>query len=354
MSQQRFYQFVSEIVPSWRRSQLKVLALCVQALVVRRCCTLSALARALPPTTGVQYRLKRLARFVDNRRLDLLVGWKALMQQAAHAQPEGWLPVLVDETGISDHITLLTAAVPWRGRALPVAAVGYRPAQVKHSIWTLRQGLIWCLYESLQEQRHRMVIVADRAFAASHCFRWLRRYRIHFVVRVPAKVYVQWSGLKALLSSLELHPGCHHWLPALRYGPQQARLNVLVVWRRDCAEPWLLATSLEDPTQVLALYRLRMRIEAFFKDSKTRFALESCRLRTGARISTFCFAVLLAFWWLATRLPLPPEWERQVRTRGKLSWLSLALELLDSRLLELLLLHLPDPPTLYQEVHQSG
>jgi len=248
MSQQRFYQFVSEIIPSWRRSQRKVLALCVQALVVRRCCTLSALARALPSTTAVPYRLKRLARFMDNPRLDLLMGWKALMQQAAQTQPEGWLPVLVDETGLRDQATVLTAAVPWRGRALPVAAVGYRPERVKRRIWALRQGLIWCLYESLHEQCHRMVMVADRAFAASHCFRWLRCYRIHFVVRVPAKVYVQWSGLKALLSSLELHPGCHHWLPALRYGPQQARLNVLVVWRRDCAEPWLLATSLDDPT----------------------------------------------------------------------------------------------------------
>jgi len=35
MSQQQLYQFVAGIVPSWRRSQLKVLALCVQALVVR-------------------------------------------------------------------------------------------------------------------------------------------------------------------------------------------------------------------------------------------------------------------------------------------------------------------------------
>jgi len=359
MSQQRlqqfeFDQFVSGIVSSWRKSQLKVLALCVQALVLRRCCTLSALARALPATTAVHYRLKRLARFMDNRRLDLLVGWKALAQRGAQLQPEGWLPVLVDETGLRDHATLLTAAIPWHGRALPVAAVAYSPASLKRSIWALRQGLIWCLHQGLGLQAPRMVVVADRAFAASHCFRWLGQQHIHFVVRVPAKVYVQWSGWKALLSSLDLRPGRRQWLPDLRYGPRHATLNLLVVWRRDCAQPWLLATSLEDPKEVLRLYRLRMRIEAFFKDSKGRFALESCRLRTGARISTFCFALLLAFWWLALCLPLPPDWEIQVRIRGKLSWLSLALERLDGLLTELLLDHLADTLTPPQELHQSG
>jgi hypothetical protein len=35
MSQQQFQQFVGAIVPSWRKSQQKVLALCVRALVIR-------------------------------------------------------------------------------------------------------------------------------------------------------------------------------------------------------------------------------------------------------------------------------------------------------------------------------
>ena len=53
MSQQRFQQFVTAVVPSWRKSQLKVLALCVRAIVLRRGSTLWALARALPATCRV-------------------------------------------------------------------------------------------------------------------------------------------------------------------------------------------------------------------------------------------------------------------------------------------------------------
>ncbi len=354
MSQQRFLQFVTDVIPSWRKSQRKVLALCVRAMVLRQRCTLSALARALPPTCRVIYRLKRLWRFMDNPRLDLIGGWKALARRAAQVQPEGWLPVLLDETGIRDRASVLSAAVPYRGRCLPIACVAFSPSLIKRSLWALREGLIWCLYAGLGEEGKRMVVVADRGFAASHFFHWLRQRRIHFVVRVPAKVYVQWPGFKALLSQLDLKPGCRLWLPQLQYGPKKAPLNILILWRRDCPEPCLLASSLDDPNQVRALYRLRMRIEAFFKDGKCHFALEACQLRTGARICAFCFALCLAFWWLALQVPLPANWEAQVRTRGKLSWLTLALEWLDALALERLLEPFPDPSPTLQTGAESG
>jgi hypothetical protein len=71
--------------------------------------------------------------------------------------------------------------------------------------------------------------------------------------------------------------------------------RILVVWRKDCTELWLLASSLDDPAEIQGLYRLRMRIEAFFKDGKEHFGLELYRLRTGARLCAFCFAWSLAF-----------------------------------------------------------
>jgi len=354
MSQHQFLSFVTSLVPSWRKSQRRVLALSVRALVIRRCCTLSALARALPATTQVRYRLKRLARFMDNPRLQLLVGWDALAQRAARLHPEGWLPMLLDETGIRDHATVLSAAVPYRGRALPVAGLAFSPTLIRHSLFKLREGLIWRLFQGLGEDGKRMVIIADRGFAASHFFRWLTHLKIHFVVRVPAKVYVHWPGFKALLSQLDLQPGRTHFWVGLRYGPKQAPLNLLAVWRRDCTEPWLLASSLKDPKEILRLYGLRMRIEAFFKDGKEQFALEACRLHTGARLCAFWFALSLAFWWLALEVPLPSNWESQVRIRGKLSWLTLALEWLHNLAWEPLLNDVPGSRIIPAEVVQSG
>jgi hypothetical protein len=291
---------------------------------------------------------------MDNPRLKLLAGWDALAQEAVRLQPEGWLPMLLDETGIRDHATLLSAAVPYRGRALPIACLAFSPSLIKRSLWALREGMIWRLYQALGDHRERMVVVADRGFAASHCFRWLNRAKVHFLVRVPAKVYVQWPGFKALLSQIELKPGCAHFWSGVRYGPKKAHLNLLVVWRRHCKEPWLLASSLDDPKEILRLYRLRMRIEAFFKDGKAHFHLEACRLHTGARLCAFCFALSLAFWWLALQAPLPDNWHAQVRTRGKLSWLTLAFEWLDALALQQLLHAFPDSLSITAELSQSG
>lgn len=356
MSYQQFFSFVSSIVPSWRKSQHKAFALVVRAMVLRPCGTLSGLARALPATTKLQYRLKRLERFVSNPRLDLLAGWAGLAQWASALRPTGWLPLLLDDTGLRDRATILTAAIPYQRRALPVAAVAFSPALIRRSLWTLREGLIWAVAKKLEAHQERLVVVADRGFAASHFFRWLThpKVRLHFVVRVSAKVYVQWEGFKTLLSSLDVEPGCWLWLPRLRYGPKRALLNVLIVWRHGCKEPWILAASLDDPRAIYRLYRQRMRIEALFKDAKGYFRLEECQLQTGARISTLCFVLSVALWWLALVVPTSPHWHAQMRLRGKLSWLRQALEWLQQMMLSAFL---DDPPELalpLLEVSRSG
>lgn len=356
MSYQQFLSFVSGIVPAWRKSQRTVLALAVRAMVLRPCATLSQLARALPPTTALIYRLKRLERFVSNPRLQLLSGWAGLAQWATQLRPEGWLPLLLDDTGLRDRATILSAAIPYRGRALPVAALAFSPTLIKRSLWTLREGLLWAIAKELGEHKQRLVVIGDRGFAASHFFRWLRhpKVNLHFVVRVTAKVYVQWAGFQTLLSSLEVEPGCWIWLPKVQYGPKRVRANVLIVWRQGCKEPWILVSSLEDPTLIYRLYRQRMRIEALFKDAKGYFHLEDCQLQTGSRVSTLCFVLCVALWWLALTVPTSPHWHAQVRLRGKLSWLRQALEWLQQVMLTAFLEDPPQLPLILPEIKQSG
>jgi hypothetical protein len=230
MSEHQFLSLVTTLRASWRKRQRRVLALAVRAMVLRPCATLSGLARALPATTKLAHRLKRLERFVSNPRLDLLAGWAALAHWAASPRPTGWLPLLLDDTALRERATMLSAAIPYQRRALPVAALSFSRSPITRSLWTLRGGLIWALAKELGAHRGRLVVV-DRGFGASCFFRWCRhlKVRLHFVVRVPAKVYVQWEGSKALLSSLEPEPGCWVWLPQLRHGLERALHNVLIV-----------------------------------------------------------------------------------------------------------------------------
>ena len=73
-----------------------------------------------------------------------------------------------------------------------------------------------------------------------------------------------------------------------------------------------------------------MGIEEMFKDLKGRFFLEACQCRSTDRITRLCLFPILAFWFLALLVRFPQSWPRFITARGKLSFLSLALEWLEA------------------------
>lgn len=333
MSQQRLLRFVVGLLPSWRKTRQKVLALGTHALIERRRLTLTGIARGMTSRTRVIHRVKRIWRFLDNGAVDPREVVRTLSRQAFGLRREGFLPVLLDETGLKDRAMLLGAAICWRGRALPLALYAYHPKLLKRSLWSIREGLLSVILEALpRHDRTRLLLVADRGYAASHFFRRLLRSEVSFVIRVPRRVLVYMSHGRYRLEELaaDLNVGDRIFLEGVRYGPAKTKLNLVLWWKADQQEPWLLATTLSDARQACDQYRLRMRIEELFKDLKGTFALERCQCRTLNRITRLALFALAAFWALALLVRYPIAWTRYVTARGKLSFISLALEWLDS------------------------
>ena len=348
MSQQQLFGFVTSLLPSWRKTRRRVLALGTQGLIGKRRLTLSSVARGMESPCRVIHRVKRLWRFVNNEAVDPRDVTQALTQQAFRTCVGRRVPVVLDETGVKDRAMLLGAAVSYRGRALPLGLFAYAPRLIRRSLWTLRLGLLAVILQALSpEQQARLLLIADRGFAASHFFRKLLAAHIAFVIRVPRKVLLHMSYGKLSLEALaaDLNPGDFHFLKGVAYGPKRARLNLVLSWEIGQPEPWLLATTLRSGRQAHRYYRLRMRIEELFKDLKGHFGLEACQLDTLTRITRICLFVLLALWALARLVRYPAHWAHFITTRGALSFLSLALEWLDA------------PPTLRHALrgaHQSG
>jgi len=333
MSQQQLFRFVSALLPSWRKTRRRVLCLGAQGLLAKRRFTLSALARGMDSRCRVIHRVKRLWRFTNNAAVDPREATRALTKRAFGERGGRWVPVILDETGLKDRAMLLGAAVSYRGRALPLGLFAYSPQLLKKSLWALRLGLLAVMLQALPApQRARLLLIADRGYAASHFFARLLSARIRFVIRVPRKVLLHMACGDVCLETLaaDLNPGDFCCLHGVAYGPLRTRLNVVLCWDPGQPEPWLLATTLHSGKQARRYYRLRMGIEELFKDLKGRFGLEACRLETLARITRACLFLLLALWALALRVRYPPCWPRFVTTRGALSFLSLALEWLDA------------------------
>lgn len=333
MSQHVLCRFLTDLLPGWRKTRRKVLALGTQGLLQKRRLTLTGMARGMDSCCRIIHRVKRLWRFTNNPAIDPLQVIAAVGARAFCLRPVDWVPVIMDETGIKDRAMLLGAAIAYHGRALPLALVAYSPQWLAKSIWTLREGVLATILEALDpSQRTRLLLVADRGFAASHFFRRLLAADVSFVIRVPRRVLLYMNHGRYCLETLaaDLEPGQCHFLRGVRYGPMRARLNVLLWWHTGQLEPWLLATTLDHPRQARDYYRLRMGVEEMFKDLKGRFGLEACQLHTTNRITRACLFLLLALWALALLVRYPSSWTRFVTTRGALSFLCLALEWLDA------------------------
>lgn len=132
------------------------------------------------------------------------------------------------------------------------------------------------------------------------------------------------------LLAADLNRGQHRFLSRISYGPLRARLNFVLWWDHGQPEPWLAATTLDDPYQAYRYYRLRMGIEGMFKDLKGRFALEACCVTTGDRATRICMFLTLAWWVLALLVRYPQAWRDWIVFRGALSFVSLALEWLEA------------------------
>jgi len=333
MSQQELLRFVSDLLPAWRKTRRVVLALGSLALLRRRRLTLCGIARGMESHTRVLHRVKRIWRFLSNRGVDPRQVVGALARQAFRVRPEGWVPIILDETGLKDRAMLVGAGTWYRGRALPLALYAYQHPKIKKSLWAYREGLLAVIRDALPEaDQRRLLLIADRGYAASAFFRRLVKEDIAFAIRVPRKVLFSMAHQQYRLEFLaaQLQHGDCIFLTDVLYGPARAKLNLLLWWQPQQPEPWLIATTLSTAQKTKRAYRLRMGIEEMFKDLKQTFCLESCQSHSTDRITRLGLFALVSFWALALRVHFPEAWVRWVTARGALSYLSLALEWLDA------------------------
>lgn len=361
---------IKAAVPGLLPTQAVNLALLVSALLARRTCCLSELARAYPtparrrtprPKHGLLHRLKRLWRFLDNERVDAQAVQLAFIPHVvARLGSPPWVGLIVDwtmfavvlPTGRRMRYQVLRIAVPRRGRALPLLQLAYDqdrlPAGASQN--QLEERALLAVARALPAGV-RPIILADRGFARAGFIEWLQTHRLDYVVRIDkGTCMTEPDGRRWKLGQEGLRPGRVRWAPGVRYGlyhdrPRDLVTNVALCWRApkhrrrdprraDPDAPWYLATSLDAPERAVAWYRQRFWIEESFKDSHSRFGLDKARVGCPERLSRLAAALTIALAWLTlAALPevgaLPPGWHAAVAQWGRASLISLALALLD-------------------------
>lgn len=361
---------INTALPFLVSTQATNLALLVSAILKKQTLCLSELARAYPipderrvsaPKHCLLHRLKRLWRFTANERVDAQEVQLALVSHTIFRLGcPRWVGLAIDWTmfdttlpsGERMRYQVLRIAIPRKGRALPLLQLAYDRDRLapNKSQNQLEQDALLAVVQALP-QGVRPVVLADRGFRRASFIGWLHRHGLHYVVRVKKGTCItEEDGRRLKLGEEGLKPGDLRFCGGVRYGlhhdrPRDLWTNVALCWRvpkskmRDPrrkapAEPWYLATSLEDPTSAAAWYWQRGWIEQSFKDSKSRFGLAEVQVGSPERLSRLLSALTIALSWLTlAALPeigaLPKGFHVAVSQRGRASLISLALTLLD-------------------------
>lgn len=278
-----------------------------------------------PQTCCAASHERRLRRVLNDPHLTWERSYaRVLRRLLARHRPRQWV-IIVDESGHTDHLRVLTAALWYRGRALPLAWVSW-PGQTKQttSYWS-RCEIVLSQVARVLPTGATVVVVADRAFGcpvftdpvAARGWDWLvrvqgqTRFRSQLGHIQPLRQQVgaagqRWKGRGALFKDAG-------WREA----------SAVALWGRRHREPLLLASSLPLSWDLIALYKKRAAIEALFRDWKTSgWQWEASQVRDLEHQETLLLG--LAFATLLTLVlgTAAADQERQTKPRGSLrrSW----------------------------------
>jgi len=280
-----------------RLSQSKALAELVFGAMRSRRISLADIGRSMATDALTKSRIKRVDRFLGNRRVRVAEGMRALVKLAAKAA--GWrLVVAVDWVDVGQY-KVLRAAVPLRGRSVPIMFAAYRQRQLKRSQNALEESFFVLLKEFLPK-RAQVVVIADRGFARAELAWDLGVIGLPYIVRVCGKVVFESEGYSGLLRDMELYPGERLDLGWGFYRQKNpVRRRVAACWARGHLEPWLLGTNLRWGLKRLAgAFKQRMMIEELFRDEKNiryGWGLRQMKLSSVERLERIFLILAFAY-----------------------------------------------------------
>jgi len=212
--------------------------------------------------------------------------------------------LIVDATTQEDRVVLLSVALWYRGRALPLAwAAG--PAQEplqEERLWQ-RVAQLLEVVAGLLPSGVALVWLADRAFGTPAFTDVVQAHGWHYIVRVQDQT--RWQ------SAPPAPPAAPQAVRALVQCPGQRTkrrgcvfkkrgwrtATVLVLWGRRCASPLCLVSDLKPRWELAAWYRRRFPIEATFRDYKSAgWQWERGQVTALAHVERLLVGMALATW----------------------------------------------------------
>lgn len=289
----------------------------VEGITLSQRLSVTAIGRVRPGNQKARHGIKAVDRLLSNAKLqrEQRAWWSALARRLLKAERR--VLVLLDWTQIQGEMWALVAAVPFRGRSLPLLAQSYPASEVGSRERQIE--FLWKLRQVLPEQC-QPIIVADGGFR-SPFFIACESLGMRYVIRLRNERGVLEHEDGSRISFAQAFAGARAVAKCLGDGrpyasssdsrqmrivlgprPKQrrGRRSAQDYQRKRATEPWLLATNLENEAaqSIVHIYAQRMQIEECFRDAKCpRFgwALKFALTKSHARMNVLLLLLSLAF-----------------------------------------------------------
>jgi hypothetical protein len=271
MTAQHIVQSIGVIFKSARKWHRLTLGLLVTSVFESQRLTLTQMGRALDTRTVPKHAIKRVDRWLGNRRFDDREARETLLRWVVG--PRTRVVIAIDWTKMR-RWPVLVAGVVQRGRTVPILWAVADPEKLYKSQNAFEHGFFAWLRCALPDNVDA-VLLLDRGFKRVDIVRHLRGF--NFVIRTGGNVHVHSPQYSGRMDAMIGRRGLSFDISEAVLRPSRpVTIRVVGVWARQCKEPWLLMTNMTAPSrQVVALYAKRFQIEEMFRDQKDwRYGLQ--------------------------------------------------------------------------------
>lgn len=295
----RIDRTLRRFLPDERVTRRRNLALLMTGLFLARHVHLGHIARKWHLRARLASLTNRLRRFLDNPRLDTGRLYAPFAQMLLARLSGAPVRLILDVTKLGLRHRMLTVAVAYRRRALPLAWSVHR-GRKGHVGVTAQQALMRQIRPLLSE-RSQVVVTGDSAFGQVGLMRWLDMLGWGYVLRAPSPFQVRVEGEPwQRLDTMDLVEGETRLVGPVAYPAKHGyRTHLMMHWATGEKEPWFLVSSAPVGPRTLREYQVRMWTEELYGDLKGHgFDLEATHLDDVGRLSRLVLGVCLVYVWL--------------------------------------------------------
>ena len=304
---------------NWNKARIACLAQILQALICARTVNLTQISSFFQSNAKQDSSYRRVRRFFSGFSFDITVIIPLILSLFCL---KGQLILILDRTnwkwGKRD-INILLLSVAYRGIGIPIFW------SVSNSSGTSSTSdRISILKKILQQIGHRRIyaFLADREFIGEDWFRFLKRAKIPFVIRIKKNTMA--GGIRN-----------YYQVPILELWKNRGRSKSIInrpvlIWgqllyvsihqAKGAKEPMIVVANVQFE-DAIGLYRRRWEIETLFGCLKTRgFRMEDTHMTAPEKIEKLLFVLAIAFCW-SYRLGVIKDAEEAIprKTHGRLS-----------------------------------